>query len=61
MSTTLRSPWLTVQEAAKYLRLSPATLAKMRCRGDGPRYSKSGAKCVYHSDDLDAYLRGRRS
>ena len=41
--STLESPWLTVEEAAQYLRLSPATLAKMRCQGVGPGYCKAGS------------------
>ena len=49
-------PRLRVKEAAKYVSLSPNTLAKMRLRGDGPRYSKAGRICLYATRDLDAWL-----
>ena len=56
-STKLRAP-----EAARYVGLSPSTLAKMRLRGDGPVYSKAGPRIViYDKADLDAWLEhGRR-
>jgi predicted DNA-binding transcriptional regulator AlpA len=51
---------LRAPEAAEYVRLSASTLAKMRLRGDGPRYSKAGPRIViYQEDDLDAWLRDR--
>jgi predicted DNA-binding transcriptional regulator AlpA len=44
-------------DAARYLALSPSTLAKMRLRGDGPRYVKAGPRAVtYRRADLDAWL-----
>lgn len=56
-STKLRAP-----EAARYVGLSPSTLAKMRLRGDGPVYSKAGPRIViYDKADLDRWLEeGRR-
>jgi len=48
-------------EAADYLGLSPSTMAKMRCNGGGPPYSKAGPRVVvYDPDDLDDYIAGRR-
>ena len=50
--------------AAARVGLSASTLAKMRMRGDGPVYSKVGAKIViYSTADLDAWVasRGRSS
>ena len=58
-TTKLRAP-----HAAKYLGLAPSTLAKMRLRGDGPRYYKAGARIVlYDVSDLEAWLseRSRKS
>ena len=53
--------YVRVNEAASYLGLSPSTLAKMRLRGDGPAYSKSGPRVVvYAIEDLHAYLASRR-
>ncbi|MBN4047899.1 helix-turn-helix domain-containing protein [Oceanicaulis sp. AH-315-P02] len=47
-------------EAAKYLRLSTSTLAKMRIKGNGPPYTKTGAKLVlYNKLKLDHWLESR--
>jgi predicted DNA-binding transcriptional regulator AlpA len=47
-------------EAAKYLSLSPHTLAKQRLRGDGPPFVKLGPKAVgYLQYHLDVWLRAR--
>ena len=52
---------LRTEAAARYLGLAPSTLAKMRVRGDGPPYSKAGARIVvYDIDDIDDWLRGTR-
>ena len=52
---------LRVSDAARYLGLSESTLAKMRLRGDGPPYSKAGARVVvYALADLNDYLDARR-
>jgi predicted DNA-binding transcriptional regulator AlpA len=53
--TKLRAP-----EAAHYLRLAASTLAKLRCYGGGPKYSKAGQRIiVYDRADLDAWLGSR--
>ncbi len=55
-SKKLRAP-----AAAAYVGLSTSTLAKMRCRGDGPVYSKAGPRVVvYDMADLERWLAGRR-
>jgi predicted DNA-binding transcriptional regulator AlpA len=47
-------------EAASYLRMAPSTLAKLRCYGGGPRFSKAGPRLViYDRSDLDAWLENR--
>ena len=47
-------------DAAKLLKLSPSTLAKMRVHGTGPRYTKAGKKLVlYNVDDLHSWLLSR--
>jgi predicted DNA-binding transcriptional regulator AlpA len=52
---------LRVPEAAAYLGLAPSTLAKMRLRGDSPRYAKAGPRIVvYDVRDLDAWLETRK-
>ena len=48
--------------AARYLGIAPATLAKMRSRGEGPAFLRLGARLVgYDRGDLDQWLDGRRA
>lgn len=44
--------YLTNEEAAAELRLSPRTLEKMRVLGGGPRFRKHGRRVVYARGDL---------
>lgn len=54
-----KSPFLTAQEAADYLRLDVKTLNNMRWRGEGPNYRKHGGKVVYHQSDLEQWSSDR--
>jgi hypothetical protein len=54
-----KSPYLTSQEAADYLRLDVKTLNNMRWRGEGPNYRKHGGKVVYHLSDLNYWSTDR--
>ena len=54
------SPYLTLHEAAAFLRLQPRTLDNMRQRGTGPLYGKHGGRVRYHRDDLLAWARESR-
>jgi excisionase family DNA binding protein len=55
----LASSWLDTKQAAKYLALSPKTLALWRSQGKGPRYKIAGQRLVrYHISDLDAWVKG---
>jgi hypothetical protein len=54
-----KSPFLTAQEAADYLRLDVKTLNNMRWRGEGPNYRKHGGKVVYHQSDLEHWSSDR--
>ena len=47
--------FLTTEEAATFLRLSPRTLEKQRVLGGGPRFRKFGARVVYAAADLRAW------
>ena len=47
--------FLTTDEAAAFLRLSPRTLEKQRVLGGGPRFRKFGARVVYAVADLRAW------
>ena len=51
--------FLTTDEAAAFLRLSPRTLEKQRVLGGGPRFRKFGARVVYAAVDLRAWADGR--
>jgi hypothetical protein len=54
------SPYLTVAEAAAYLRLKPRTLDNIRCNGIGPIYSKHGGRICCSFVDVVAWSRARR-
>jgi len=47
--------YLTNDEAAAFLRLSPRTLEKHRSIGGGPRFRKFCGRVVYALHDLEAW------
>lgn len=47
--------YLTNDEAAEYLRLSPRTLEKQRVIGGGPKFRKFGRRVMYAVSDLDTW------
>ncbi len=47
---------LTAHQASELLGLAASTLAKMRLRGDGPRYVKLGVSVRYPVSALEAYV-----
>ena len=51
--------FLTTDEAAALLRLSPRTLEKQRVLGGGPRFRKFGARVVYALADLRTWADSR--
>ena len=51
--------YLTNDEAAEYLRLSPRTLEKQRVIGGGPRFRKFGRRVMYAVADLDTWAADR--
>ena len=61
VSTTAAQPqrYLTNDEAADYLRLSPRTLEKQRVFGSGPKFRKFGRRAMYAVADLDAWAAER--
>lgn len=59
-ATTNTAPrYLTNDEAATHLRLSPRTLEKLRVIGGGPRFRKFGRRVMYALSDLDAWADAR--
>lgn len=51
--------YLTQNEAADYLRISPRTLERHRSTGTGPRFSRLGRRVVYAVSELDAFAASR--
>lgn len=52
---------LSARKAAKSLDVSEAYLAKLRSEGSGgPAWIKIGSSCLYHPDDLAAFVAARR-
>ena len=51
--------YLTNDEAAAFLRLSPRTLEKQRVIGGGPRFHKFGRRVMYALADLQAWADAR--
>ncbi|MCB1505013.1 MAG: helix-turn-helix domain-containing protein [Hyphomicrobiaceae bacterium] len=54
--------FLTTEEAAAFVRLSPRTLERFRVEGSGPPFCKAGpgkrARVLYRKADLEAWLAG---
>ena len=51
--------YLTNDEAADYLRLSPRTLEKQSVIGGGPRFRKFGRRVMYAVADLNVWADSR--
>ena len=51
--------YLTNNEAAAFLRLSPRTLEKQRVIGGGPRFRKFGRRVMYAIVDLETWADAR--
>jgi len=52
------SPFLSTEQAAFYLGLSPRKLQKMRAVGAGPAFRRHSRYVRYHIDDLDSWSKG---
>lgn len=53
--------YFNTREAAKYVRLSTATLERLRVRGGGPTYiNPVKDRVLYSAQDLDEWMRSRR-
>jgi hypothetical protein len=51
--------YLSNDEAAAYLHLSPRTLEKQRVVGGGPKFRKFGRRVVYAIEDLESWASAR--
>ncbi len=56
--TPSASPWLTVSEAAQYLRTTPGAIYKRIERGQLKSYRPEGSQTLLRRDDLDAPMTG---
>jgi hypothetical protein len=51
------TPFLSTEQAAFYLGLSPRKLQELRASGEGPRFRRHCRYVRYHIDDIDAWSR----
>jgi excisionase family DNA binding protein len=54
------SPWLSVEDLAARLNLSPATVRKLRADRKAPLGIRMGKRVRFHIDDVIAWERDRR-
>lgn len=52
------SPFLSTEQAAFYLGLSPRKLQAMRASGEGPRFRRHSRFVRYHIDELEDWSKG---
>ena len=50
-----KSPFMTADEAAVFLRIEARTLRNWRWKGAGPAYRKHGGRVVYHVNELERF------
>ena len=55
-----KSPLMTTDEAAEWLRLKPHTLENMRWQGTGPKFRKHGGRIFYHRTELKQWSEQNR-
>ena len=51
------SPFLSTDQAAAYLKISPKSLKRLRRAGKGPAFRRHCRFVQYHIDDLDDWSR----
>ncbi|WP_423415665.1 helix-turn-helix domain-containing protein [Hyphomicrobium sp. B1] len=52
--------FLTPDQAAALIGLSPRTMARFRLSGTGPRYSRVGRRVRYTRADINAWVESRK-
>lgn len=56
------TPLLNDRQLAELLGLTPAAVAQMRRRGQGPTFVRVGGRSIrYRASDVEAYLQARTS
>lgn len=53
--------YLTTEQVAKRYHFKVMSLANMRNRGDGPKFTRFGARVLYKVEDIETYLASRAS
>jgi predicted DNA-binding transcriptional regulator AlpA len=67
MAPTDRAEFLTTEQVAELLHLSPITLCKWRSSGmtgsgtTGPTFSRLGGRVVYRRSDVEEWVASRRA
>ena len=56
---TERAAHLSQVQLARRWQLSPRTLERWRCYGNGPAFLKLGGRVVYRLDDVEAFERAQ--
>jgi hypothetical protein len=56
----IQSPYLTTDQVAAYLQLSPRTVEKFRLSGKGPDFFKLGGRVYYTLETIKEWANGRR-
>jgi excisionase family DNA binding protein len=51
--------YLTIGEAAAYMRRPVETLRKWRSQGPGPRAARAGRAVIYRRSEIDRWMRER--
>lgn len=51
-----KTKYLTASEAARYLKMSPATLKRHRANSAGPKAIRLGRRIYFSVADLDSYI-----
>jgi DNA-binding transcriptional MerR regulator len=60
MTTSTTQRYLTSDEAAELLRVTPQTLRQQRWRGSGPPFVRLDGRVLYAADDVARWLAARR-
>jgi hypothetical protein len=56
----MQDDFMTGDDVAALVHVTPGALANMRYRGDGPRGYKVGKRILYRRDDVERWLETRR-
>lgn len=52
--------YLSAEETAEHIRMSPSWLAKSRLTGEGPPFIKAGRAVLYDVEDVDLWMAKRK-